>query len=855
MAASHTIAIPHDDILAGRLTMEVFAADLWEVFKGRAPEEYRDARLFFQKTYQTEGLTTLLDVIHDRLQGGGGDPVIQIQTPFGGGKTHALIAMYHMAREWGVNPVVIVGTPMAASDTLWGMLEEQLTGERQYFTDLVSPGRDALYDLLSPYQPTLILMDELLEYVTKAAGVPVAESTLAAQTLAFIQEITEVVSTLPGVSLVITLPSSLLEHFDERAEQLFQQLQRVSGRVERIYTPVQEHEITHVIRRRLFSDLDEAGMYQVIDEFMDYILREGLLPAGVEASQYRERFADSYPFLPEVIDMLYHRWGSFSTFQRTRGVLRLLALVIHSLKDSRLPYITLADFDLANQQIRRELLKHIGQEFDSVIASDITGQDAGARKIDANLGKAYQGLNLGSRAATTVFMHSFSGGVEHGATLAEIKRHATTLENPSSVVAEAADMLKGKLFYVHRPADLYFFTNQINLTRVLLTRMENVQPERIRQTERELLGQRISREQRLKVYIWPQDTADIPDTPDLKLVILPEADPQMMQDIFERKGGTPRVHRNTLFFLAPSLSERPVFDDTVCRYLAYQSLEKDAKDKRLKLTPDQEDEVKDGVRDSAKDLDEAVRRLYRQLFIVGRDDFKPQDLGIPTYGEKRPLDEEIYSKLRSDGEILEKIVPLVIKERFLQGRTYVLTEQLYTASLNTPGENRVVSKSAWETGIAEGVRAGLFGLGELEEDKPVCRYFKDTASVALSGDEIIIRAELCQTQKEQAIPEDGETTTGTTTGSTGGSVATGVTTGGTIGGRTVVGRIRSSLHLQFTVPKGKVADLMGVMNYLQSRFSRMEVTLDVQQGQLSEQEYEDKIKEAFRQMGVDVREE
>lgn len=110
MPAFHTIAIPHEDILAGRLTMDVFAADLWEVAHGRGPSEYRDPAQFFQKTYETEGLTSLLEVVHRRLAGQGGDPVLQVQTPFGGGKTHALIAMYHRAAEWGARRVVMVGT-------------------------------------------------------------------------------------------------------------------------------------------------------------------------------------------------------------------------------------------------------------------------------------------------------------------------------------------------------------------------------------------------------------------------------------------------------------------------------------------------------------------------------------------------------------------------------------------------------------------------------------------------------------------------------------------------------------------------------------------------------------------------
>ena len=186
MTAFHTIAVPHEDILAGRLTLDVFAADLWEVHKGRAPDEYRDPTRFFQQTYQTEGLTNLLAVVEKRLRGEGGDPVIQIQTPFGGGKTHALIAMYHKAAEWDANQVVVVGTPMAPTETLWGLMAEQLTGSQAGFESSTAPGREALRSLLEAHQPLLILMDEVLEYATKAAGVTVGASTLSAQTLAFL---------------------------------------------------------------------------------------------------------------------------------------------------------------------------------------------------------------------------------------------------------------------------------------------------------------------------------------------------------------------------------------------------------------------------------------------------------------------------------------------------------------------------------------------------------------------------------------------------------------------------------------------------------------------------------------------
>ena len=833
----HTIAVPHRDILEGRLTLDVFAADLWEVFRGTAPDEYKDSTQFFEKTYQTDGLRDLLSIIEGRLNGRGGDPVIQIQTPFGGGKTHALIAMYHRASEWNVQKAVIVGTPMSASDTLWGMLETQLTGEIDRFDGLTSPGRDALCELLSENQPVLILMDEVLEYMTKAAGVQVADSTLATQTLAFMQELTEAAAILEKVALVITLPSGAMERYDEGAERLFMQLGHVAGRVEKIYTPVQEHEIAQVIRQRLFAPINMDNAGETIRDFMDYAEKESILPPGMELSEYRKRFEAAYPFLPEAIDVLYQRWGSFPDFQRTRGVLRLLSLVIHSLKDQAIPYISLADFDLSVQEIRRELLKHIGGEYDSVISADITGEDAGAKQVDIGLGDAHKGLKLGSRAATTVFLYSFSGGTEQGVNLGEIKRSATTTGNPSSVVAEAVEGLRGKLFYLQHDSGRSYFTNQPNLNRILLTRMENISDSEIDEFEETLLKKNLSGG-KLKTFLEAKDGADIPDNDDLKLVILKERDDVLMKEALETRGNTPRVNRNTLFFLVPLEREGNGFYSQLRKITAYRTI---GSDRALNLSDEQRKEVRAELKKAEDELNDRLRRYYRTVFIPVKEGVKESDLGVPTYGDTKKLDEAVYDKLRSDREILESIHPLVIKERYLKTNESVSTVQLYQSSAKTPGEVRVTNRGAWESGIREGVEQGLFGLGELDDGKPVCRYFKERPmSIALSGNEVIIREDICIAQEISLIVEPPPV------------VPPPVVPPPVVPPPPPEGR--NEVSLKFTIPKGQVSGIMGVMNLLQLNFNNLQIELRATDGKMSEQDYEDKIKEAFDQLGIDLEE-
>ncbi|MFN3762265.1 MAG: ATP-binding protein, partial [Anaerolineae bacterium] len=697
MRPFHTIAVPHDDILQGRLTLDVFAADLWEVHRNRGPEEYRDADLFFRKTYLTQGLRNLLAVVEGRLGGRGGDPVIQMQTPFGGGKTHALIALYHRAREWGVRTAVLVGTPLPPRETLWGLLAEQLTGSRAGFADPVAPGRDALQGLLRAHQPVLVLMDEVLEYITKAAGVTVGDSTLAAQTLAFLQELTEAVATLDRAALVVTLPSSTLEHYDpataERAIRLFEQLKKISGRVEKILTPVQDEEVGEVIRRRLFASVDEAAAAQAVHGFLEQAEQEALLPRGEESAAYRARFRRTYPFLPEVVDVLYHRWGSFPSFQRTRGVLHLLALVVHALRTSPRPIITLADFPLDEAEIRRELLNHIGNEYDSVLAADITGPQAGARRADLELGRSYQGLNLGLRVATTLFMYSFvGGGGEGGATAQEVKRHNLLPGVPASVVAEVLGKLSDRLlFYLHESGGRYAFSTTANLNRALVVRMENVGPEDIRRAEREALSRRLSG-RALKTYLWPDDPAGIPDDPSPKLLILPEADRARMERFLNEKGQTPRVHRNTLFFLAPSRAERGPFEDRLRRWLALSSL---LEDRTLSLTAEQRRELEGRKAQVDQELQEQVGNLYRLLYLPYRDGPMELDMGIPTYGGPPYLEERVYERLRAEGRIVEKLAPLVVRERYLADRDFVETRLLAESGPRTPGEMLVSGPEVW----------------------------------------------------------------------------------------------------------------------------------------------------------------
>ena len=837
------IVIPHEDILEGRLTMDVFAADLWQVANEKAPLDYQDADLFFRKTYLTKGLKNIIEIARARLESRSGDSVIQLQTPFGGGKTHTLIALYHKAKEWNARVVVFDGTALSPEEVKpWEELERQPTGKIEITKGNVAPGKEKLIKLLSENSPVLILMDEVLEYVTKAAGIKVGDSNLASQTFAFIQELTAAVSTVGNALLVLTLPSSILEHYDENAERMFQRLQKITGRAEKIYTPVEDEEIEHVVRARLFSKIDEKEAKKVVNDFVEYAKNEGLL-SGDEIANYREKFLRSYPFKPEVIDILYKRWGSFPTFQRTRGVLRLLSLVVQDLLDKNISFIRLGDFNLNNDEIRRELIKHIGQEWDSIIAQDITSKGSGAEKVNGSLGSSYKPYRLGTAVSTTIFMMSFSGRGEKGTIVREIKLSTAYPEFSSTVIDTVIGNLKEKLFYLSDEG--LYFTNQPNLNRMIIAREENISDNSIYEEERRVMDTHISKSPKFRLYVHPKFSKDIPDTPELKLIILNKGKPD--KEFLEKYSESPRVYRNTLIFLCVDESQKESFYLYLRKLLALKSIDED---KELKLTEGQRKEVKNKLKSYERREYEELRRLYRKLFLPVKDGYKEIDMGLPTFGESL-LDKEIYEYLKTQGEVIEKIAPKVIRDKYMLDKDYIEIKKLYDAFLKTPGEIRLNSEKGFVESIKDGVKNGLFGFGYISGDEIECKYINGIPTVNLVDEEVIIKPELCikgikeEGEKEREIYQQK------------GIEEVSMIKEAKAGTKEFEKEKYSKISLILKVPVGQISTIAKIVNYLKNKFNQctIEITIHASNGEIRITEYEDKVMEALTQGDIEIEEE
>ncbi|MGC8815872.1 MAG: ATP-binding protein [bacterium] len=874
-----SIAIPHDDIIQGNLRMEVLAADLWQVVQGKSIPDYQNPNLFFNRTYLTQGLKNILEIAKLRLEGKTGDSIIRLETPFGGGKTHTLIALYHKAKEWNSKVVVLDGTALDAKEKkLWEEIEFQLTNDIKLTKGDISPGKESIFKLILNDYPVLILIDELLEYITKASGIKVGDSNLAAQTLAFIQELTGAVASTSNSLLVFTLPSSSLEHYDENTERIYQQLQKITGRVEKIYTPVRDDEIELVIRKRLFKNIDNIEAQKIVDNFVQYCKNEGLL-SNEESIDYRDRFLRSYPFKPEVIDTLYKKWGSFPTFQRTRGVLRILSLVISELLNKNIPFIRLGDFNLDNPELKQELIKYIGNEWESIIKSDITSNDSGSKKVDKGIGSSYIPYQLGTIVSTTIFMMSFSAKTETSGysinikskesnvkfsnfnTIKDIKIASVLPDFSSSVIDTVISNLREKLFYLSDEG--LFFTNQPNLNRIIIFKEENISEDEIIEEEKRILKKYFSKDQKFKVYFFPKFSKDIPDNEEVKLIVIDKT--EVGREFIEKYGETPRIYRNTLIFLFPSQEQKTSFYSYLRKLLALKNIEKDTK---LNLSESQKKDLKNKIKDYEQKEYEELRKYYRYLIVPSnRNELKKYDMGIPTFSENN-LNQEIYDFLRNQGEILEKISPKIIKDKYLLDLDFIEIKKLYETFLKTPGEFRIISKQGFIQSIKDGINQGLFVFGYLDNNNNIV-FNSNIGNIALNDNEIIVKPELYkqkQNQDIQNIKDYQENYLQNYQQKTKNEVFKNITNEDNQieydkpkqlsfereKPKEISNEKINNLKLSLDIPKGKMSSIVNIFNYLKDKFLDVKIEIYASNGELSKSEYEDKILETLHQAGIKI---
>lgn len=727
---------PHDDVARGEFTASEFAADLHLVHTGQAlGYEYSDPVEFFTRTYLTEGLRDLLSRALRRLNGdANSSPVVNLQTNFGGGKTHSMLALYHLfsgtdakrlpnelqelvadagnpdLTSLKVRRVALVGTYLKAGSpiikddgtevrTLWGELAWQLGGRDAYeliAADDVSgtnPG-EALRTLLQKYGPALILIDEWVAYARQLVTDKELPSGSFETQFTFAQSLTEIVKSVPGVMLVVSIPASDtgtdgsgsdIEIGGENGQIALERLQNVIRRVADQWRPSSKDESFEIVRRRLFQAPDAQGLTSISATSRSFVTmyrnNKELFPrdAAAPGEDYEKRIRASYPLHPELLDRLYEDWSTLERFQRTRGVLKLVSSIVHELwvSEDAAPLIMPGYVPLDASTVNTDLTQYLEDQWKPIIDSDIDGHGSTAAEIDRSR-PALQARHVTQRIARTIFIgaaprsKSSRKGLDKQYVWLGTATPGDTLGNFGSAV----DQLAQRSTYFYEEQGHYWFDTQPSVTKTASDYAERLR-EDVETVWNEIV-QRLRGEERTRgvfdrVHIAPESNADVPDLEETRLVVVHPRHSRRKQDgvdsdahrwvleAIESKGASQRIHRNSLVFLVADRGELESLEAATRSYLGWRRVQTTSDS--LNLSAQQRKQTDDWVSRLNQTVTDRIRDTFTWvLFPEQFDPTKSFELIADKVPDKsgQSLAERVSAKLGREDQLVTDLGPQIL---------------------------------------------------------------------------------------------------------------------------------------------------------------------------------------------------
>ena len=719
---------PHPDVAQGRYKNAEFAADLAQVARGEGAYEYRDPVEFFGRTYVTEGMKGLLTQALRRVGGMDGEPVIQLKTAFGGGKTHSMLALYHLLRgrtalaklphikalveEAGLEkpPIcrvaVLVGTalepakskrpvnlPGTTVNTLWGELAYQLAVDSgnpklyDYVKDSdkkgVSPGSLALKQLFDDCGPCVILIDELVAYAKKLWKKDDLPAGTFDNLITFVQEITEAARASKNSLVVASIPESNIEIGEEEGgRRALEAIEHSFGRMESIWKPVGANEGFEIVRRRLFlSCKDEAGRDAVCQAFSQFYQDNGNdFPTSTKEVDYLERMRSCYPIHPEIFDRLYEDWATIERFQKTRGVLRLMAAVVHNLwinQDGGL-LIMPGSMSFYVPAIRDELTRHVGDNWNPIVEREVDGDQSIPYQKDKEIPR-FGRYMAARRIARTVMLGSAPSTRSDKIRGLESSRIRLGAIQPGENIAtfnDALNTLQGALSYLYSnpTGDRFWFDTRPTLRKIADDRASQRSNEEVEMEIERRLHQVRKERPFSRLHICPDTSMDVSDDQDVGLVILntnqvyksnneKDIAIQAATDILNTRGLSPRIYRNMLAFIAPDSNMAASLREAVKMYLAWISVQHDSED--LNLDAAQVREAENNVNRWNQTVEARIKETYCHLLVpyIDREiDLKTiiwDELNIRSTGPESIV-AKAASKMQQNEQLITQWAPALL---------------------------------------------------------------------------------------------------------------------------------------------------------------------------------------------------
>lgn len=844
------IATPHNDVLHGTFKEAEFAADITQVVTGKATAEYQNAQQFYSRTFITEGMRLLLISVAQRLAGHGGDPVIQLQTSFGGGKTHTMLAVYHLATcpdtsaldgipsildASGIQSLpqariaVLDGIKLSPSqpsningikvNTLWGELACQLLGQQGYDMvanadrDGTSPGKEVVADILRKASPVVILIDELVAYIRQfESGKEYAGGTFDSN-MTFIQALTEAVKVVPDAILLASLPESDLEIGGESGQRTLAALEKYFGRVESVWKPVAAEEAFEIVRRRLFSTTGAVSeIEQICKAYADfYHSNSDKFPTETQESIYIDRLRRSYPIHPEIFDRLYEDWSTLDKFQRTRGVLQYMAIVIHHLwqSNNQDTLILPGSIPLEDPVVRNKSIHYLPQGWEPVIEREVDGPRSATGDIDKQ-NPLFGSVQAARRTMRTVFLGSAPSNAKQMVRGLKKERILLGAVQPGQQVHVFEDVqkrLRDRLHYLYSEDDRFWLDTKPNLRREMESRKQNVNE---KEQVLPLLKDRVQRtfgqsHSFAGIHVFAP-SADIPDEigSGPRLVVLPldaafskaTTNPAytVAEEILRNRGNQPRQRQNRLIFLAPDNDVLSRLKDQARTYIAWESIVSDVENEKLNMDLFQAKQAKKQLEGAMKTLQQLIRETYKWLFCPLEEfvQSKPKLVWESTSVSPaaQNLVKEIEQKLRDEEWVIYEWAPVHLKNLlekwyFKDGKTAQNEFELWFDMCQYLYMPRLKGPDVLSAAINEGLKSeDYFGRASgLEGDKYLGFSFGTGSIFGIDKEAFLIEKHAAAEYKARTISQQ---TSQASTGNTGqqNSVGTGTssTTQPPIGG-------------------------------------------------------------------------
>lgn len=725
------VVVPHKDVAHGDFQQAEFAADLWQVYQKGGSDEYRDPKAFFGRTYLTEGLRELLINAMKRLKGQGGDPVVELKINFGGGKTHSMLALYHLfggeahaAELAGIDDVligsdskdaptvqraVIVGTavrpgsPILHDDgittrTLWGEIAWQLAGKegfeivREVDENASNPG-DLMDKVFALAGPSLILIDEWVAYARQMfernTMLPGGEFDTQ---FTFAQTLCESARRAKNVLVCISIPASVRDGVindsqagEKAGKAALERLQDAVGRSNMVWRPASNDESFEIVRRRLFQPISGdqiASRDATINEFLAfYRAHPNDFPSSCREGSYERRMQAAYPIHPELFDRLYNDWSTLEKFQRTRGVLRLMASVIHSLwaNNDASALILPASIPMADPEVQTEITRYLPESWTAVIDHDVDGSESVPFDLDGEFASTYGRYSACRRVARTVFMGSApkKDAANRGIDEARIKLGSVQPKETIATFADALNKLRQKAAYLYSDQSRYWFHTQASVNREAHDRIDRIKSNEVHEEVVARLRELLKGSKRGEFDGSHVDTpsADIPDDRELRLVVIgPENlhkhgkpdSPAIAKanEVLEYRGSAPRANRNRLVFLVLDAGRYGELETSVKQYLAWKSIVDDRHEKKIDLDDSNEAQAIASANKSSMDVMVKLGEVVSYVVVPYQSDPRGQMQweSIKISGKIDDIAVRIVKKLETDQHLTRSLGGNVLRK-------------------------------------------------------------------------------------------------------------------------------------------------------------------------------------------------